>query len=218
MRFLAVAVIIVWGFLVESCALFRGNSDHARYTVTIRYISDDLNSAGLTGQSLLILPVLTASGPDTTRFPSPWELSSMLEEKHGNLQFVFPEAFEKRVRSISRGGMEDIKDFYQALFNEKTTKVQTSDSVWKAAEASYLLSMCVKYAASIKGVSGNISKRLKMEVELWDVAAAEAVWRSEINAIDRRAGDGDREFILGAISKAIEAIPEFSSSNSEKEW
>lgn len=217
MHFLRISAVVIISQALCGCmsSLYHGVA--TRYTVTLQYSSDRLNGNALTGQSLLILPVLTRSGPDTARFPSPSSIAGFLQENHDDLQFVYPEEFEKKYRSTSGHDATAMDRFYRSLFNREMLAVQTSDSIWKAVDAHYLLSLRVTYAAVVRGFDGMVNKRITMEAELWEVAASEAVWRSEVVGVERGAG-ADRTFILGAVRKVLGAIPGFLPANNEKDW
>jgi hypothetical protein len=218
MRFLWISAVIIVSGAVFGCMSSLSLAGAARYTVTLHYSSDRLSGKAFAGQSILILPVLTRDGPDTARFPSPSAIARFLQENRHDLQFVYPAAFEKKYRLTTSGRDTAAMDrFYRSLYNGEMMAVQTSDSIWKAVDAAYLLSLRVTYAAAIRGFDGTVSKRLTMEAELWEVAASEAVWRSEVVGVERNAGP-DNRFILGAIKKVLGAIPGFLPATNEKDW
>jgi hypothetical protein len=134
------------------------------------------------------------------------------------MEFLYPGPFEEKYKAQSGGGAEDIGNFYRALYAGKTLAVQTNDSVWKAIETPYFLSLYVKYAASIRGLSGAVCKRLVIEAELWDVGASEAVWRSEVVGINRNADADDKKFVTGAITEVLGTMPDFLPEADEKDW
>jgi hypothetical protein len=210
---------LIPGILCSGCAFYVRTVEPPRYMIKILYSSEQLTGDSLSDQSLLILPALTRDGPDTTRFLSPLELSRLLGDIRGDLNFVFPMDFEKKLRSTGAGGDGNtLKRFYASLYEGKTLEIQTADSVWRSVDAAYLLVFRVKYAVKVIGFDGNISRRLTMETELWNVGAAEAAWRAEVVGIDRQTGTTDSQFVRGAFKEVLKAFPGYIPANNEKDW
>jgi hypothetical protein len=192
----------------------------ARYTVRILYSDESFSSASISGQSMLVLPVLTKDGADTVNFPSPYTLSQFFQKNYEDVQFKFPETFDKKYQSTAMSrDSASLDRFYRSFFNGEIIKVQTNDSIWNAIDAAYLLCVRVKYAATIRGFDGNTVKRLVLEVELWEVAASEAVWRAQIIGFDKSVGTLDSQFVLGALKEIFSAIPAGGIQGAgEKDW
>ena len=168
---------------------------------------------------MLVLPVLTNNGADTTKFPSPHTLSQLLQKNQGDVQFIYPETFEKKYRSAAVShDSASLDRFYQSFFKGEIIKVQTNDSIWNAIDAAYLLCVRVKYAATIRGFDGNTVKRLVLEVELWEVNASESVWRAQVIGFDKSVGTPDTQFVIGALKEIFSAIPGGMPGTSEKDW
>jgi hypothetical protein len=219
MRLFCVRAVIIANALLCGCAFYARHVEPARYTIKILYSNERLSGEALAGQSLLLLPILTRDGPDTTHFLSPVELSRLLSKVRGDLQFTYPGTFEKKIRSSETGrDTVSLKRFYDALYKGNITEVQTSESIWKAVDAAYLLAVRIKYAATIRGFDGNANRRLTMEVELWNTAASETVWRAEIVGFDKRPGANDVQFVVNALKEACGAFPGYVPGNNEKDW
>ncbi len=219
MRLFIVSSAMLASLLCSGCAFYVRQVEPSRYTVKILYSNESFIGAALTGQSVLVLPVLTREGPDTVLFFNPLEVSRLLGEVRGDLVFAYPQTFEKKYRSTETGSDgTSLNRFYASLFQGKTLDIQTSDSVWKAVDADYLLAVRMKYAATIRGFDGNASRRLVMEVELWSVAAAEAVWRAEVVGLDKRPDITDGQFVAGAMKEVFGAFPGYVPANNEKDW
>jgi hypothetical protein len=214
MRFLLRPLSLFLGAQLMSCMVSLHHVEPARYTIRILYSDENFKGEALSGQSLLVLPVLTKDGADTVKFPSPYTLSMLFQKNHEDMEFKYPEIFEKKYQLAA-----SLDRFYQSFFNGEIIKVQTNDSIWNAIDAAYLLCVRVKYAATIRGFDGNTVKRLVMEVELWEVAASEAVWRAQVIGFDKRIGTLDTEFVMGALNEIFSAVPAGEMPGAgEKDW
>jgi hypothetical protein len=219
MRFFLMPLSIFMSAQLISCMFSVRHIEPARYSVRLLYSDERLNVAAFSGQSLLVLPVLTKNGADTTKFPSPNTLSRLFQRNHGAMQFIYPEAFEKKYQSTAvNHDFASLDRFYRSFFNGEIIKVQTSDSIWNAIDAAYLLCVRVKYAATIRAFDGNTVKRLVLGVELWKVDVSEAVWRAQVIGSDKRIGASDAEFVMGALKEIFSALPGGMPGENEKDW
>jgi hypothetical protein len=219
MRFLFLCGVVLSSGLFCGCTFYVRHIEPARYTVKILYSNEQLSGAALSGQSVLLLPILTRDGPDTTHFPTPREQSCMVGKVRDDLRFIFPQTFEKRYRDSEAGRDSGSLDrFFGNLYNGNVMAIQTSDSIWKAVDADFLIVVRIKYAATIRGFDGNASRRLIMEIELWNVAAIEAALRIEVIGFENRPGVTDVQFVMGALKEAYGALPGYLPANNETDW
>ncbi len=214
MRFGALLIAV---FLC-SCAFFVRQPERSDYRATVLYSDQRLKGASFTGQSLLVLPVLTKNGPDTVGYISPRRQSQLLRKARGDLNVIYREDVEKKYCSIRGRDKASLDRFYASLYKGEMVAVQTSDSVWQAVNAAYLFAVRIRYAAIIRGFDGNAHRRLALEAEVWNVAAAEAVWRVEVTGFDERPSSSDGRFVEEAVREALKNIPGFLPAKGEEDW
>ncbi|HAJ80759.1 MAG TPA: hypothetical protein DCO75_13430 [Fibrobacteres bacterium] len=210
-------VVIIMAFCLSiGCAPLLMRNDSTRYSTKLLYVNDKFTGASLSGQSVLILPVLTEKGPDTFSIFSPYSIGGLLSKNRNDLRLVLWKDFENKY--LSYHDFHSLDDFYSALFRGNILYAQTSDSIWQAIDAHYMLVIRVRYAALIKGFYEDLRRRLSMEVELWDTRAPEAVWRAEVSGFGHNDKTGDDKFIEGALLDAFSLIPGYMPVNNETDW
>jgi hypothetical protein len=213
-NFFILAVIVC----IIGCAPYARPPSQARqtrYSAKVLYVRDAFAGSSLSGQSVLILPALTAQGPSAAFPLSPRNQSMVIQKVRDDLRLIDGEEFEKKYLSTHDG--RSLSFFYRSLFKGNVVEVQTSDSVWKAVDAAYLLAVRLKYAAAIRGFDGNTRRRLCLETELWDVKTAETVWRVEVKGFGG-VKDADDTFINGAVGEAFSRLPGVLPAANEKDW
>jgi hypothetical protein len=188
----------------------------AQYTVKIAYCEQHFNGASLTGQTVLVLPVLTRTGHDTGSYFSPRRQIEILQKVRNDLHYSTSYDFEKKY--LSAHDSLSLYHFYQSLYKGEVVKAQTSDSIWKAMDAAYMMFVGIKYAATIRSFDGNSRRNLHVDVELWDVASGETVWRVEVIGIDKSIGTTDTRFIKGSLYEAFSKLPGYLPANNENNW
>ena len=188
----------------------------AQYTVKIAYCEQHFNGASLTGQTILVLPVLTRTGHDTASYFSPQQQIEILQKVRNDLHYSTSYDFEKKY--LSAHDPLSLSRFYQSLYNGEVVKAQTSDSIWKAMDAAYMMFVGIQYAATIRSFDGNSRRNLHLDVELWNVASGEAVWRVEVIGIDKSIGTTDTRFLNGSLYEAFSKLPGYLPANNENNW
>ena len=209
--FFLAATVIVGG-----CSPYSRRGDRIRFTAKVLYTSDMFAGASLSGKTVVVPPALAASGPAASGPFSPERLAALLREARSDLRLSFGDAFEKRY--CSSHDELSLSRFYASFFKGDVIAVQTSDSVWKAMEADYLLAVCVKFAAAIRSFDGNTRRRMRLEAELWDARAGEAVWRAEVDALDDVMKTPEDRFVTAALRKAFSLIPGGGPASDESDW
>jgi hypothetical protein len=85
-------------------------------------------------------------------------------------------------------------------------------------DESFMVFVRVRYAASIKNFDGNFRKSLHLEIELWNVAQQETVWRLELRGLDQRSTLSDMQFVKNALWEGFGKIPHYLPANNESNW
>jgi hypothetical protein len=211
-----VAFLSVMALVLDCAPYALRQTSPAQYTAKVAYCEEHFNGASLTGQSLLVLPVLTRTGRDTASYFSPQRQIEMLQKVRDDLHFFTSDAFEKKYQSMHDS--LSLARFYQSLYKGEVIEAQTSDSIWKAMDASYVAFVRIRYAVTIRGFDGNFRKNLHLDAELWDVAAGETVWRVEVTGINTSNGTTDARFLKGGLYEAFSKLPGYLPANNENNW
>jgi len=170
----------------------------------------------LSDQTVLILPVLTKFGIDTTTSLSPQRIGKLLQAVRPDVEPVTREEFETRY-SVNHD-TASLSAFYRLLFKGNVVAVANSDSVWKEMKTAYCFAARITNALTIRGFNGLVKRRLNMEAELWDVDSAEAVLRIRVQASAQGEALTDAEFIRTALAAAFEKMPVFAPSSNDQNW
>jgi hypothetical protein len=186
------------------------------YTASVLYQQRSFSGGSLSGQSILVLPVLTKQGIDTTPALSPAKIGKLLQEARSDVEPVTKEEFETRYSA--HHDTASLSSFYRLLFKGNVVALSNSDSIWSEMKTAYCCATRITNAITIKGFNNIITRRMNMETELWDVDSAEVVLRIQVRASARGERITDAEFISSAIRAAFEKLPVFAPSTNEQNW
>jgi hypothetical protein len=163
-----------------------------------------------------MFPAVYGKGKDTTTLFSAQQQIEILQKVRSDLHFETSETFSQNYTDAH--DTASLNRFYQALLSGKIVEAQTSDSIWKSMDASFMLFVRVKYAVRIKSFDGNWRKNVKMDVELWNVASQETVWRLDLTGLARTAELSDAQFMKSALIAAFCKVPGYVPENNESVW
>jgi hypothetical protein len=199
---------------VGTCTYIESTGS-ASYRASIVYQQRNFSGGSLSGQSVMVLPILSKKGFDTTAALGASECAALLSGIRGDIKPVFRDEFEKRY--LAGHDSASLANFYNKLASGEVIALGTSDSVWKAMDAAYCSVVRIKNALTIKGFDGVVKRRLILETELWDVDSSETVLRVEVQG---KAGQqtSDVDFIRAALRSAFEKLPAFAPASHEKAW
>jgi hypothetical protein len=186
------------------------------YAATILYQHRSFSGGSLSGQTVLVLPVLTKSGLDTTTALSPAQIAKQLLSFYKDAEPVTKEEFETRY-SVHHD-TSSLAAFYRHLFKSEVVALANSDSVWKNMKTTYCFAARITNALTIHGFNGVVKRRMNLETELWDVDSAEAVLRIRVQASALGDRITDAGFIRAAIGAAFEKMPLSAPSANEQKW
>jgi hypothetical protein len=188
----------------------------ATYASSVLYQQRSFSGGSLSGRTVLVLPICTKSGLDTTASLSGQRISKLFLAARSDIEPVTKEEFETRY--AARRDTASLSAFYRLLFKGDIVALANSDSVWKEMKTTYCLAARITNAITIKGFNGLVTRRLNLETELWNVDNAETVLRIQVQASARGDGITDAEFIRNALSAAFEKLPGFAPSTNEQNW
>jgi hypothetical protein len=186
------------------------------YTATVLYQQRSFSGGSLSEQTVLVLPVLTKQGLDTTPALSPHKIGKLLQEARGDVEPVTKEEFETRYSA--RHDTASLSSFYRLLFKGSVVALANADSVWKEMKTAYCFAARITNAITVKGFNNTVTRRMNMETELWDVDSAEVVLRIRVQASARGERITDAQFIGAALSAAFEKLPAFAPSTNGQNW
>lgn len=208
-KFAAGAVIVL------SCTYAPGTPKQT-YIATTLYQERSFAGTSLSNEKVLMLPLFTRTGPDTTHKLSPDALGRLLRSKRGDVEPVGPEDFEAHCKASY--GKEVLKDLYKHMYESNVVAVQTSDSLWKKMKTGFCSVTRVTHGLRIRGLEGSLTRKMVLETELWNVDSAEAVWRVQVLCTARGEAPSDADLVLAALQTAFEKIPAFAPENNERNW
>ncbi|MDD5674131.1 MAG: hypothetical protein PHC61_08215 [Chitinivibrionales bacterium] len=180
------------------------------------YCHPAFNGGALADQSVLILPLFTKYGFDTSQALSPVRQASLLASVKKRVVVKTDRSFEKTF--ITPAGKAMVDSFYLRLSRSDVIGLQSLDSVWKHLDARYCLAVRVLYAVSIKSFSGVRKKKVHLEGELWDADNMALVWRAEVTGATLDPAVTDAEFFRSALSSMYAALPQDIPAINEKNW
>jgi hypothetical protein len=186
------------------------------YTATVLYQQRSFSGGSLSEQTVLVLPVLTKQGLDTTPALSPAKIGKLLQGARGDVEPVTKEEFETRYSA--RHDTASLSSFYRLLFKGSVVALANADSVWKEMKTAYCFAARITNAITVKGFNSTVTRRMNMETELWDVDSAEVVLRIQVQASARGERITDAQFIGAALTAAFEKLPAFAPSTNGQNW
>jgi hypothetical protein len=217
MRLLTSIPLLTALAMLLNCAPYAPRqTGSTQYTARITYCGEHFNGASLSDQTVLVLPVLSRAGHDTASYFSPQQQIEILQKVRKDLHFSTSDAFEKKYLSVHDS--LSLSRFYQSLYKGDVVKAQTSDSIWKAMDASYMLFARIRYAVTIRSFDGNSRRNLHLDAELWNVSSGETVWSVEVTGLDKGNETTDARFLKGGLYEAFSKLPGYLPANNENKW
>jgi hypothetical protein len=186
--------------------------------VTIKLLHQDpsFGPEQLSGQTILILPLLTKTGFDTTQFLLPQHQGSWLTRRRSDLEPVYRDKFEAAYKA-AHDSVSLVK-FYRALYKGNMIPLHNADSIWKAMPAAYLLAMYLRSGMEVRNLYGRTHRSVSLEAELWQIDSTEVVWRLSATESTADATMSDAAFIWNAITHIYAQFPEYRPSINETKW
>ncbi len=203
------------GFIASSCA-YQNPTPAATYTTIVEYQDQSFSGSQLSGQTILVLPIMLKSEFDTTAALGADKIGKILDKKRSDVDIVTKEEFETRY--CAHHDSISLNAFYKNLFKGNSVALATSDSVWKEMKTGYCLSTRITNAITIKGFDGLVKRRMNMETEFWDVDSLEPVLRVSVQASASGTQMTDVEFISAALAAALDRLPGVVPGSNERNW
>jgi hypothetical protein len=167
-------------------------------------------------QTVLLLPLFSEKGFDTSSSISDSVLGRMLADKRKDLTIFFRPEFERRYAKAFPD--DTVASFYKILFNGDILSLQTLDSAWTCMPSNYVIAVRVADAGRVKDFHGVMKRKLSLEAEIWKSKTAEVVWRGRTDVFDPEANSTDSEFIKQAVERIYEIFPDYHPGLHEEDW
>jgi len=211
-------VLFLFGFagsILLSC-VYQNATPVATYTTIVEYQDQAFSGGMLSGQNILVLPILLKNGFDTTTALGANQIGKMLSSRGNDIEVVTKEEFEGRY--CVRHDSASLSAFYRNMFKGNSVALATSDSVWKEMKTGYCFSAAITNAITIKDFDGLVKRRMNMETEIWDVDSIEPVFRVSVQASAQSAQMTDVEFIRAALAASFDKLSGAAPGSNERNW
>jgi hypothetical protein len=202
-------------FIIYGCTP-PSNVPVTSYIATVSYQDALFCGASLSNQTILVLPVLTKDGFDSTASIGPGIIAHLLQKVRGDIEPVEKEGFETRYRMNHDSA--SLAAFYIALYNDSMLVLTASNSVWQKMSAAYCCVTRIKKALTIFGFNGVVKRRMEMETEFWNVDSAMVSLRIQTSASASGSAITDAAFVIEAMKAAFAKVPIYAPANNEKNW
>lgn len=203
--------------LIISALLLLGDcSPRMAGSVQVLYQDRDFNSASFSGQSIIILPLLTKNGLDHTPEISPKRFGEWLASKRSDLRMLQRTAFETEY--LKKHDSLSLARFYLALWKDDMLALHSCDSIWKAMNAGCLLTFRLTNGISLKNIENRTRKQATLETELWNIDSTEVIWRVSITRASMSPKKRDTDLVWDAMTALVPLLPIYRPSVNEKNW
>ncbi len=199
-------------FLIIQCASKTGE-----WRSKLLFVNEDVSKGRLlSGGSILLFPLITEKGFDTTASLSSEKQAKMLHAIRGKLKLYVKKEFEENYLSNNDRALLD--SFYISLFANDLLKITASDSIWKSVPSRYILLIRVDKGIRINTFDGVLKRKAVLEGELWDAKNIEVVWRAQSSGYEMDDKVADAVFVAEGMKEIYRLLPEFLLDTKGKNW
>lgn len=191
-------------FVPVLCALYCTSSLYNFNTV------HNFTRSGFTGRNLDnriigICPLLTAAGPVLGEKIAYSEIIERIKEERTDLKWI--DADSVHVMFTRKMTGDERETFYALLYNARIVALQTADTLWRKVTPDFLIVFRLRHGMDIRTFNQLTRKKVIIEVELWEPASRETVWRTTIHGSCNNRGVSEREFLEAALQRGAVALP-----------
>jgi hypothetical protein len=176
-----------------------------RFSARCLYTDKGFSGRDLDNQTVVLLPLLTARGPEKNEQFRPAVIIAEAKKVRTDLQWRKPDRFIDRYRM--KYGNEALDTLFTDFYRGKIVVLQTSKSIWPQVGGGYLMVLRLNYGMKATSLDKHTLRQMKIEGELWDCDSSEVVWRAGVNARSRLGNQTDRDVFLKALVKLLETLP-----------
>ncbi|MGD9199985.1 MAG: hypothetical protein PVI26_00340 [Chitinispirillia bacterium] len=179
--------------------------------------SDKLKNNRLsTDNSILLLPLITSYGFDTSIALSPKNQTELLKKIQKHISFYYRADLENEFSK--KNNIKELDNFYKKLIDGKTLDLTVFHSVWESMPSHYVMVFRINNGSRIRSFDGILKRKVLLEAELWDSEKVEIVWHAKSSGVEMNKDKSDAEFILNGIRNTFELLPEFFRAVNESNW
>lgn len=198
-------------FLCARCA-----PETSRFETAIDYHDERLERVRSRGETVIVMPVLTADGPDTASVFSFDSLAGLLDSEAGRFTVL---SGEEVVDGFSRGSGDIASaDLYRWLHAGAVDSLRKRRELWRAVPAGYMLVVKVRTGARITTFARDEKLRLGLEAELWDTRQRDIVWRATTAGIADGPSHDEGAFIRAGLKEVFVCLPVFGTKPAMDGW
>lgn len=168
------------------------------------------------GRSILVLPLITSSGFDTTDKIMPSAHESVKGSSDKEMATCLKSDLDSLYKQKFNNNIPD--DFYKQLLDNDILAITASDSVWDILPCRYLLTIRLTGGMTIKTFEEKVKKKVSLEGEMWDSENPGVVWRAEVYGYEIDSGRKDHAFIASGVNHLLTLLPSFLPFSNEENW
>lgn len=205
-------IITLLSLLYLSCA-----APHGTWKGKVLHQQENLGKDRLAhGRSMLILPLITANGFDTTDKIMPAAHDAVKNSSDKELSTCLKSDLDSTY--AKKYGVGIPESFYKKLLKNDILPIIASDSVWEILPCRYLLTVRIIGGMSIKTFEKKVKKKVSLEAEMWDSDNPGVVWRAQVYGYEIDGGRIDHDFIASGVKQILSMLPSFLPFSNEENW
>jgi hypothetical protein len=202
--------------MVLLIVLFMGCSSTEQLSVKQLYAKKRFSGRDLSGQTIILTPLITAQGARTGDQFEPSVLIGEINKARPDLRLKRPDAFLKRYRDTY--GRDALDTLYRDFFNGAIVTLETDKRIWKEVGSGYLMALKLTFGLKTKSLDDRTLRQMRLEGELWDCDSNEVVWRSVVNSRSKSVIDTDKDVLIKAVVKLFSAMPPVLDGYGKGSW
>lgn len=195
---------------------FIGCSSTERLSVKQVYTKKQFSGRDLSGQTILLTPLITGQGAETGDPFKPSVLIGEINKARPDLRLKRPDAFLKRYQSLY--GSDALDTLYRNFFNGAIVTLQTDKRIWREIGSGYLMALKLTFGLKAKLLDDRTLRQMRLEGELWDCDSGEVVWRSVVDSRSRSVMETDKDVLFKAVVKLFSVMPPVLEGYGKGSW
>lgn len=180
------------------------------------YQEHSFSSRDLSGKSILLLPLLTAQGPDTSGELALGPLSGWITANRPDLNMVTVSQpfFERYAQSTGV-----LSGLIGELYRGDVVEITQHAAAFNDFGHPYVVVIRLKNGLRIRGLDNRTKRRIELEGELWEVAGARVLWRGRVQGMSLEVEHSDEGLLARGIERMLLSIPQLPPSpHYEQNW
>lgn len=181
------------------------------------YTSNSIaTSYRLGGPKIMMSPLLTTNGPDTSGIFSSKNYLKLADRLRPEFSFVSISESNKCFTSKYKKLL--LASLYQELSKGDILRLQTADSLWANLCDPYLLVMRLTAGVRLKTFDHGVRLKFILESEIWSRDSMEVVWRSSVHALTSNDKITEQDLFKEAVKKLLMELPTAFPTYDSRPW